>query len=127
MIYEKWKKQFRAAVFNLFVHNRDDHAKNFSFLMDDTGAWHVSPSYDLIFSQGPAGEHCTMYMGEGKSPRREHLLQLAKIAQLSEESANKIIDEVREATMRWKSFAQEAEVSTKSSTMIQTTLTRLMG
>jgi len=28
------KKLFRLAVFNLFTHNRDDHAKNFSFMLD---------------------------------------------------------------------------------------------
>ena len=26
------EKQFRNAVFNVFAHNRDDHAKNFSFI-----------------------------------------------------------------------------------------------
>jgi len=28
------EKQFRVAVFNVLTHNRDDHAKNFSFLID---------------------------------------------------------------------------------------------
>jgi len=28
------KKLFRLAVLNLFTHNRDDHAKNFSFMLD---------------------------------------------------------------------------------------------
>lgn len=31
------EKQFRNIVFNVFAHNRDDHAKNFSFLMDEKG------------------------------------------------------------------------------------------
>ncbi|MFZ9004716.1 MAG: HipA domain-containing protein, partial [Robiginitalea sp.] len=31
------EKMFRLAVFNVLAHNRDDHAKNFSFLMDNTG------------------------------------------------------------------------------------------
>lgn len=31
------EKQFRTAVFNALTHNRDDHAKNFSFLMNETG------------------------------------------------------------------------------------------
>ena len=62
--------QFRNAVFNVFSHNRDDHSKNFSFLMDEGGNWAVSPAYDLTFSSGPAGEHSTMIMGEGKNPTK---------------------------------------------------------
>ncbi|WP_229213629.1 HipA domain-containing protein [Dyadobacter psychrotolerans] len=31
------EKMFRPAVFNVLAHNRDDHAKNFSFLMDEKG------------------------------------------------------------------------------------------
>lgn len=58
------KKQFRAAVFNVLSHNRDDHAKNFSFLMDEKGIWKVSPAYDLTFSSGPSGEHYSMIMRE---------------------------------------------------------------
>lgn len=50
---------------NLLVHNRDDHAKNFSFMLHDN-SWKLSPAYDLTYSFGPGGEHSTMYMGEGK-------------------------------------------------------------
>jgi len=28
------EKMYKLAVFNVLAHNRDDHAKNFSFLMD---------------------------------------------------------------------------------------------
>jgi serine/threonine-protein kinase HipA len=31
------EKMYRLAVFNVLAHNRDDHAKNFSFLMDEKG------------------------------------------------------------------------------------------
>ena len=47
------EKMFRYAVFNVLAHNRDDHAKNFSFLMDSQGQWKLSPAYDLTFSSGP--------------------------------------------------------------------------
>jgi serine/threonine-protein kinase HipA len=35
------EKQYRGCVFNVLSHNRDDHSKNFSFLMDPNGAWRV--------------------------------------------------------------------------------------
>ena len=38
---------FRLMCFNVFAGNRDDHAKNFSYLYDeDDGSWHLSPAYD---------------------------------------------------------------------------------
>jgi len=70
-------KMFRLAAFNLFAHNRDDHAKNFSFLLDENHQWKLSPAYDLTYSQGPGGEHSTTYLGEGKNPTTDHLTELA--------------------------------------------------
>ena len=69
------KKVFRLACFNLFSHNRDDHAKNFSFLMDEKGVWGFSPAYDITFSSGPGGEHSTMYLGEGRNPTQDTVIQ----------------------------------------------------
>ena len=62
------EKMFRLAVFNVLAHNRDDHSKNFSFLMNEVGEWQLSPAYDLTFSSGPGGEQSTMVIGEGKTP-----------------------------------------------------------
>ncbi|MDP1880279.1 MAG: type II toxin-antitoxin system HipA family toxin, partial [Parachlamydiaceae bacterium] len=103
--------QFRNAVFNVLSHNRDDHSKNFSFLMDKNGIWSVSPAYDLTFSSGLAGEHTTMIMGEGKNPTKNHLLKLASIGNIKKENALKIIEQVSEATHKWYDFAENAGVS----------------
>ncbi len=106
------EKMFRVACFNLFAHNRDDHAKNFSFLMDEKGIWRFSPVYDVTFSHGPGGEHSTMYMGEGKNPTKEHLFQLGEKYKLK--AYREIINKVEEAISRWSRFAKEAGVSTRT-------------
>ncbi len=103
--------QFRNAIFNVLSHNRDDHSKNFSFLMDQQGNWTVSPAYDLTFSSGPSGEHSTMMMGEGKSPTKVHLLKLASIVGIKQEKALEIIDQVLAATQQWDAFADKVGVS----------------
>jgi serine/threonine-protein kinase HipA len=108
------EKLFRTAVFNVLSHNRDDHAKNFSFLMDENGSWSVSPSYDLTFSSGPSGEHCSMVMGEGKNPKRLHLLRLAEIGSIKKSKALQIINEVEDAVSKWQHFAKESGVSAAS-------------
>lgn len=120
------EKQFRAAVFNLLSHNRDDHAKNFSFLMNEEGVWHTAPSYDLIFSSGPRGEHCTMVMGEGKNPNISHLLKLSEVGGMKKQKTLQIIDEVQNAVSRWENFAKEAGVSSASSNRIQAALARVL-
>jgi len=102
-------KMFRLAVFNLFTHNRDDHAKNFSFVMDDEGAWRLSPAYDLTFSYGPGGEHSTTYLGEGKKPTKEILRALAKKHDIPK--ANEIIEEVEYALSRFGEHAAKVELS----------------
>ncbi|MEI8295893.1 MAG: type II toxin-antitoxin system HipA family toxin [Alphaproteobacteria bacterium] len=104
------ERQFRNAVFNVLAHNRDDHSKNFSYLMSADGVWRVSPAYDLTFSSGPAGEHCTTIMGEGKNPGVSHLLKLAQVASINQNKALEIIDHVKEAVARWAQFAKVARV-----------------
>ncbi len=119
------EKQFRIAVFNVLTHNRDDHAKNFSFLMDQKGIWYVSPAYDLTFSSGPFGEHSTMIMGEGKNPTLSHFLKLAKIVGIKQQKAIEIINEVKNAVSKWQYFAKDAGVTKISCSMIQTAMDRI--
>jgi serine/threonine-protein kinase HipA len=111
------EKMFRLACFNLFAHNRDDHAKKVSFVMDDEGGWCMSPVYDVTFSSGPGGEHSTMYLGEGKHPTTEHLLKLARKHGITQ--ATSIIEHVRDAVADWPKFSKEAGVSARATEEIK--------
>jgi serine/threonine-protein kinase HipA len=116
------ESMFRLSAFNVFAHNRDDHAKNFAFLMDAHGVWRIAPAYDLTFSAGPNGEHSTTIVGEGRNPTTEHLLQLAKRFSIKDIRAKQIIDQIRDATSRWPSFASEGGVSKTSTRDIRNAL-----
>ncbi|MFN3701845.1 MAG: type II toxin-antitoxin system HipA family toxin [Alphaproteobacteria bacterium] len=113
------EKMFHLAVFNVLAHNRDDHAKNFSFLMDEKGEWKLSPAYDLTFSSGVRGEQSTMVMGEGKKPSVEHLIKLGAEAQLSKAKAKEIIDQTKSALSGWSKLAKEYEVSKANISLIE--------
>ena len=63
------RQVFRRMVFNIAAHNRDDHAKNFAFIMNPRGEWSLSPAYDLGFAPGPGGEHTMTVLGEGRGAR----------------------------------------------------------
>lgn len=99
------ERVFRTAVFNVLSYNRDDHAKNFSFLMDSQGTWSAAPAYDLTFSHGPRGEQSTMVMGEGRNPTIEHLKNLGIVASIPLAVIKRIIEETQEALSHWRGLA----------------------
>jgi serine/threonine-protein kinase HipA len=105
-------RAFRRMAFNVLAHNRDDHVKNFAFILNDaTREWTLTPAYDLLYTPGPGGEHTMTLDGEGRTPGREHMRRLADKAGVSPHDAGSIIEEVRAAVARWPEFAKRARVS----------------
>ncbi len=99
----------RMAAFNVYAHNRDDHSRNLSFLMDAEGTWRLAPAYDLTFSQSAHGEHSITVAGVGRNPGQTELLALADAFALR--NAIRMIDDVRAAVGNWPAFAKTAGVS----------------
>lgn len=97
---------FERAVFNVAFNNRDDHPKNFAYVMSASGAWKLAPAYDVTFCEGPGGYHQMDVMGEALAINRESLLRLAKEAEVSEAIAGGIIDRVCDEAGRFASLAQ---------------------
>ena len=113
------EKMFRLAVFNVMAHNRDDHAKNFSFLMDESGEWKLSPAYDLTFSNGPGGEQSTMVMGEGRNITRTNLEKLGLEAKLSKAFIDEVIQNTIAALGNWKNLAKGNGVKIENIELIE--------
>jgi serine/threonine-protein kinase HipA len=107
-----YQKILRLAAFNVFAHNRDDHSKNFSFLMNEKGQWRLSPAYDLTFSNSSHGFHSTMVSGESQNPTKKHLMKLADYFKINRHK--EIIQEVEEAVSKWISFAKDSGVGKES-------------
>lgn len=118
------ENMFRQAVFNVLSHNRDDHGKNFSFLMDQRGEWKLSPAYDLTFSSGPNGEQSTMVMGEGQKPTIQHLVRLGQTSNFDEKMIKGIIDQTREALSHWPTLAANYGVRQSSIKLIQSKISQ---
>lgn len=108
---------FSLACFNVLAHNRDDHTKNFSFLIDTTGRWVLAPAYDLTFSYGPGGWQSTAVMGEGKAPGVADLRALAKKHGIA--AAESMIARVQDAISRWPTHADAAGVTKKSASIVE--------
>lgn len=76
--YSAKQELFRRATLNVTEHNRDDHLKNFGFLMDQRGRWSLAPFYDFTRSEGPNGWQTLSVAGEGANPTRADLARLAR-------------------------------------------------
>ena len=121
------EKMYQLAVFNVLAHNRDDHAKNFSFLMDEQGQWALSPAYDLTFSSGPRGEQSTMVMGEGKAPKAEHLIKLGIDAKIDKDRIHEIIQQTQASLAKWPRLAKHHGVSATNIRLIGNKLMQVVG
>ena len=119
------EKMYQQAVFNVLAHNRDDHAKNFSFLMNARGEWKLSPAYDLTFSAGPGGEQSPLVLGEGKAPTILQLRQLGENAKLDQKRITTIIDQTQDALSHWKPLAQQHGVNKRNIALIAKMLQKI--
>ena len=110
---------FARCVFNVVFNNRDDHSKNFSFLMEKNGQWKFSPAYDLTFNQGPRGEHQMDVCGEAGAPGRKHLLELASKTGVSEKSAAETIERIVTVAAHFTDFVSDLPIKTETLNLIE--------
>ena len=115
-------KAYRMAVFNVLAHNRDDHSKNFAFLMDSKGEWKLSPAYDITFSSGPQGYQSMLVMGEGRNPTVEHLLKLGETANFERGWMMEVITQTQAALAKWPQLASQYGISKDKVNLIQSNL-----
>jgi serine/threonine-protein kinase HipA len=89
------EKMFRLMIFNIVIGNKDDHAKNFSFIFKDD-KWKLSPAYDLTPNFGFNGNHSTTILGKG-NPDDKDILELGKRHGFEKKFISTIIEEFRAA------------------------------
>lgn len=108
------KQLFLLMVMNVVGGNVDDHAKNFSFLMNEDGAWHVAPAYDFTFSVDPSApgymnRHCMTIGNKNSDIKRSDLLELAKHYNIK--GANALIEKAVGVVSHYGYYAEQAKVS----------------
>jgi serine/threonine-protein kinase HipA len=110
------EEQFRRMTFNIIARNQDDHVKNIAFLMDKTGTWSLSPAFDLTYSYNPSGvwtaTHQMTLNGKRDNFTMTDFRACARSALMKRGRAERILEEVRAAVVRWPEYADEAKVST---------------
>jgi serine/threonine-protein kinase HipA len=113
--YRETLEAFRRMVFNVIAYNVDDHAKNFSFLMDRKGQWSLAPAYDLTFSVDLEAllfenYHTFSVNSKVSDITDDDILEVARGFDLKNSDARKIIEEVRNTIRLFPEIAKRNEV-----------------
>jgi serine/threonine-protein kinase HipA len=103
---------FRRAVFNVMSVNRDDHAKNFSFLLPQGGHWQLAPAYDVTHSNWGASWTQTHQMSVNGSFVDITLDDFRAMGDRFEvPGIRETLAEVADAIDQWRDFASTARVN----------------
>ena len=108
------EQQFQRMVFNVVARNQDDHVKNIAFLMDQSGAWSLSPAYDVTYAYQPGSRWTRVHQMSLNGKRDEFTLAdleaVARRASLKRGTAERVYEKVRAAVRKWPAFADDAGV-----------------
>lgn len=108
------EEQFRRMAFNIIGRNQDDHVKNIAFLMDRSGQWSLSPAYDVTYSYNPSGAWTSTHQMSLNGKRDEFELRdfkaCAQNTSMKRGRAEEIVQQVHDAVIQWKDFAEQAGV-----------------
>lgn len=104
---------FLSMTMNVLAGNVDDHHKNFSFLMDRDGIWHVTPTYDFTFTVDPSAPgyvncHCMSINGKKSDIGREDLLEVA--GKYDIKGAAALIEKAVGIVRSYRQYAEMAKV-----------------
>jgi len=118
--YKNTEQLFMQMVFNVASSNRDDHTKNFSFLMNEEGDWSLSPAYDLTFPRDPYesfnSAHQIHINGKTKDILREDIIKVAELAGVR--NYNQIINNVIEHVSSFSKRIKEYPLASKTTNLI---------
>jgi len=100
-------EQFKRMVFNIVGRNQDDHAKNFSFIMNEDGVWNISPAYDITYAYGSGytKEHQMSINAKTSNINLEDLYKIADIVDIPQKEVNLIVENIGDKFLEFKKRA----------------------
>ena len=116
---------YRRMAFNVAAMNRDDHTKNFAFLLPQDGTWRLSPAFDVTHAFNPTGEW-TQHHQMSVNGRFDGIT-LADLYAVADNQGipgfHQNTQDVLAAVRAWPDFAQQAGVAGRTITHIQDQMT----
>ncbi|MEM9400252.1 MAG: type II toxin-antitoxin system HipA family toxin [Verrucomicrobiota bacterium] len=127
---ESKEQLFIRMVFNVLAYNRDDHVKNFGFVMDDKGNWKLSPAYDVTYAYNPEPAKWTGNQQLALNGKRAHIniddfFVVGDIGRAgSKQRLRSLIDQVTTSVNKWQEFAKMAHVDEKNKKVMSRLIVR---
>lgn len=120
------RQLFLSMTMNVLAGNVDDHNKNFSFMMNKDGIWHITPTYDFTFTVDPSApgyvnRHSMTVNGKNDGIGRSDLLEVAKRYDIK--GADALITKALEIVRNYSQYAEKAEVNRDWISKIQEEIT----
>ena len=95
------EEMVRRMIFNVKSGNRDDHSKNFAFLLTPENEWRLAPAYDLTPCAGINGEHTATVNGKGRDITDADLIAASATCGVTEGKTKTMIAQVEAALKRF--------------------------
>lgn len=102
---------FRRMVFNILIDNTDDHEKNHVLLMADSGAYELSPAFDVLPSGQSLGYQQMRVGTAAADSTLENALSECRQFGLKRSEATEQVKRVCEVVAGWKEHFAHAGVS----------------
>jgi len=100
------RQLWRRIVFSVMISNTDDHLRNHAFLYVGSGAWRLSPAFDINPDPSPGPKHLSTAINEVESEARvDLLLEVAPYFRLDQDAATETIAHVERTVSRWRTVA----------------------
>ena len=124
-----FEEQLRRVIFNIVACNQDDHVKNFSFMMDRSGEWDLSPAYDLCHAEGSnfTRFHQLSINGKTSDFNREDLKHLAKYAGLPRRKEIQILERTQDSFANWEKTATDLGIPERLKRHVLSTIRLSIG
>ena len=119
---------YRRMVFNVIGVNNDDHSKNISFLMDQSGQWRLSPAYDMTYAFKPSHKYLAQHQLSinGKRSEINHNDLMLVADRMNIRKPGEIIGQIADVIGNWPRYASNAGIPDSQIKSIgKTHLTRL--
>lgn len=105
--YQELLKMARLMIFNVKSGNKDDHSKNFAFMLHPDNQWKMAPAYDLTPSEGINGEQTSMVNGKGKDITDADFFALATKFDIDKAIMQEMIDIVDAALAEYPTLMKQ--------------------
>lgn len=114
------KELFGRLLLNFLINNTDDHGRNTGLLMQNNGAWVLSPAFDinpvpLSRPDAPYLSKCYLSSEEGEMEDVRQLWKCRPAFDLSEDDGIEVFRRVITAVQNWKTIAVRPKVRMNAS------------